>query len=254
MRRILFMAFLSVVMLCLESNILFAQPTKEAEGILTTGEAKVWIEPDRARVYLGIETMDTNINAARDTNAEKIKGVIDALKLLKIENMLIKAPNYNVFLVKEPEYDATRSGRLPKLIGYKVVQDFTVLLQNKDAQLLSKQAAQVIDTALNSGVNIIQNIEFFKEDYSADRREALKLAVKNAMENAKAIAETAGVSIKGYRTITSATSYSMHTQYNYQQSQMFRVAAASDVGGVETTLAAGKIAVTASVTIRCDIQ
>lgn len=249
-------AFLALLIACPKVNVSYAQAVKEdSRGIFTSGQAKVWIEPDRARVYLGIETMDADIGIARNTNAEKIKAVLEALKSLKIEGMLIKAPSYNVSLVKEPSYDTARMGRLPKIIGYKVLQYFTVLLQNKDASALSKGAGQVVDTALNSGVNIIQDIEFFKEDDSADKREAIKLALRNAMDNAKTIAETAGVSIKSYSAISSATAYWI-PQYFNPQSQMMRSSEVGDFSGgsAATMLAAGKISVSANASIKCEIE
>lgn len=184
-----------------------AQEVKQEEKkIITSGDAKIWIEPDRARIFLGIETLSKTVDEARQENATKIKKVMEALAL-NIKGMLIKAPSYNVSLVKEPQYYATKAGRLPRIIGYKVRQDFTVLLKNKDPLILSKDAGQVIDTALNNGVNIIQRVNFFKEDDSKDKRNVMSLAVKDAISNAKTIADAAGVSIKDYTLINSYTGY-----------------------------------------------
>ena len=229
-----------------------AQEEKEEKGKITTsGEAKVWIDPDRARVFLGIETMRETVGLARDENANKIKEVMKALKTLKIKHMLIKAPSYNVSLVKESERHATKSGRLPQIIGYKVRQEFTVLLQNKDTLNLSKNAARVIDTALDNGVNIIQKVLFFKEDDSQDRRSTLELAVKDAISNAKAIAKTAGVSIKDYSQITSTIQY-WQPRSGYMR-QAFTVGEAG-APGVPTTLVAGKISIACKVTLHCLIE
>ncbi|MFH1656030.1 MAG: SIMPL domain-containing protein [Candidatus Omnitrophota bacterium] len=218
--------------------------------ISTRGEARIWINPDSARVFLGIETMSQNISAARDENARNIKKVMDALKSLKIKDMKTKAPSYNVSLVKEKEYDATRQGRLPNIIGYKVTQNFTVLLKNDDPKVLSNDAASVIDTALNNGVNIISEVMFFKQDDSDGKREALKLAVQNAISNAEAIATTAGVSIKDYTTISSSTSYMSPRS---QMRQMMNVE--SDMGGgADTTLVAGQIAINVNVSLSCSIE
>ncbi|MDP2939540.1 MAG: SIMPL domain-containing protein [Candidatus Omnitrophota bacterium] len=224
---------------------------QDVREISTTGEAKVWIEPDRARVYLGVETMRETIDLGREENAATIKEIIEALKSLNIKGMLIKAPNYNVSLVKEPEHDATRQGRLPKIIGYKVMQYFTVLLQSNDAIILSKDAGLVIDTALNNGVNIIENIEFFKEDDSADKRNALTLAVKAAISNAEIIAKTSGVAIKAYTMIGSNLEYSRPV---YSQMQQFVPSMARGEADTSTTLIAGRIAITVNVSLRCSIE
>jgi len=223
---------------------------QEEKKIITSGEAKVWIDPDRARIFLGVETLRKTVDTAREENALKIKKVVRALERLNIEGMVIKAPSYNVSLVKEPEYTATKEGRLPKIIGYKVRQDFTVLLKNKDPLILSRDSGRVIDTALKNGVNIIQAVHFFKENDSEDKRRAIKLAVKDAISNARTIAEVAGVSIKNYTLISSVTQYWQPPR----MVQMRQTFAPGEAEGIGTTLIAGKIAITSRVQLHCTIE
>ncbi|MFA5059212.1 MAG: SIMPL domain-containing protein [Candidatus Omnitrophota bacterium] len=244
--------FLVLFLVCVPSASA-QEISKDNKVISTTGEAKVWIDPDKARVYLGVETMNVSVGVAREENAQKVKSVIDALKGLAIEGMLIKAPDYRVMIIKEEEYNATRQGRLPNVVGYKVVQDFTVLLSQKDQNVLSKNASLVVDTALNSGVTIIDQIEFFKEDDSEDKRRVLSLAVKDAIVNAQTIADAAKVSIKGYNTISSETRYAM--PYQMRNANMMQRSSMDDVSSATgTTLLAGKIAVTSTVRIQCQLE
>jgi len=225
-----------------------AQEIKQEKKVITTaGEATVWVNPDRARIFLGIETLQETIDAAHKENAAKMKKAVAALKALKIKEMLIKAPGYNVSLVKEPTYEAAKAGRLPKIIGYKVTQNFTVLLKNKDPLILSKNASYVIDTALRNGVNIIEKVVFFKEDDSQERRKALKLAVKDAISNAKAIAEAAGVSVKSYTLISTSTYYWQPPQI----AQMTQAFTPQEAGRATTTLIAGKIPIFCKVQLHC---
>lgn len=226
---------------------------EEQQGISVDGSAKIWIEPNRARVFLGIETMANDVETARNDNAANIKKVMDALKALNIKGMLVKAPSYNVSLVKEPEYDATRSGRLPKIIGYKVKQDFTVLVSNDDVLKLSKDSARVIDTALDNGVNIITEVIFFKEDDSSDKRDALTLAVKDAISNAKVIAAAAGVSIKDITLINSSIGY-WSAPISRNSLQMTQAAGFEDASGIPTAIVAGKISVNANARLQCSIK
>lgn len=244
--------FLVMCALCFVHSSLVAagESLEEKQTISTQGEAKIWIEPDRARLFFGIETMAQTMEAARDQNAVKIQKVMKVLEALKIKDMLIKAPSYNVSLVKEKEYNATKQGRLPKIIGYKVVQNFTVLLKGKDTLKLSKNASLVIDAALSKGVNIVENVQFFKENDSEDRRKVLELAVQDAILNAKTIAKSAGLSIKKYIMINSTTRYWEPRRF----SQMHQSLSAEAVGGVPTTLVAGKVAISANVQIRCLVE
>lgn len=223
---------------------------QEEKKIITSGEAKVWIDPDRVRIFLGVETLGKTVDTAREENALKIKKVMRALERLNIEGMVIKAPSYNVSLIKEPEYRAAKEGRLPKIVGYKVRQDFTVLLKDKDPLILSRDSGRVIDTALKNGVNIIQAVHFFKENDSEDRRRAVRLAVKEAIFNARTIAEVAGVSIKNYTLISSVTQYWSPPRLV----QMRQAFAPEEAEGVGTTLVAGKIAITSKVQLHCTIE
>ena len=60
-----------------------AQEVKQEEKkIITSGDAKIWIEPDRARIFLGIETLSKTVDEARQENATKIKKVMEALRLI----------------------------------------------------------------------------------------------------------------------------------------------------------------------------
>lgn len=219
--------------------------------ISTQGQSRIWIIPDKARVFLGIETLDQSISGARDINAMKIKKVINALESLRIKGMLMKAPSYSVSIEKEDQYQAKKQKRLPEIIGYKVKQDFTVLLSDKDPTALAKNAAKIIDTALESGVNIIQQITFFKEDESKDKQKAISLAVENAIANAETIAKSAKVEITKYNTINTSTGY--YQQPRMMQNMQFSEVM-SDARATPTTLAAGKIAIDANVTLSCSIE
>jgi uncharacterized protein YggE len=242
---------LAIILFSSFSFLAFSQQEKKdiLRFISTNGTAKVWVEPDRARVFLGVETMAENVSLAREENATKIKNVIDALEALRIKGMLIKAPSYNVQLVKEREYDASKAGRLPKVLGYKVTQNFTVLLQDNDIARLSKNAALVLDTALDKGVNLVQDIMFFKEDDSKERRKALDLAVKDAIDNAKAIAQTAVVSIKKYTMINSSINI-----WFPRHNQMRQVMDLGEARGTPTTLVAGRVAVNSQAQLQCEIE
>lgn len=230
----------------------FAQECKDRNKIVTTGEAKIWVAPDKARIFLGIEVLNKTVDSAYEESKTKIEKILKALKDLNIKNLLIKIPNYNVSLVREPTYEATRAGRLPKLLGYKVTQEFTVLLENNDMLALSKDVSRVINTALKNGVNIIRKVQYFKEDDSKEKQKVLKLAVKNAISNAKVIAKAAGVSIKGYSLVDSYISY--WSPFEYSQTVMHQVAMPREVIGASTTLVAGKIKISCKVRLECLIE
>lgn len=222
------------------------------KSISANGSAKIWIAPDRARLFLGVQTLDTTIDGAREKNASTMNKIMKELKSLKIKEIFVQSPTYNVTLVEEPEDYALEQVRLPKIIGYKVTQRFTVLLKSDDISTLSKNASLVLDTALQNGVNIIEHdIMFFKEDITQEKEEVLRLAIKDAISRAKVIAETAGMKIKEYSRIDTGFYYG--DRYP-QFSQVTQVASPVSSEGTASTVIAAKIPVEASVSLNCIIE
>lgn len=223
--------------------------TEPVKTISTEGSAKIWISPDRARLYLGVETQDKTLEGARQRNAETINRIMSRLQSLEIQDMHVQSPAYNVALVKEDEHVAKKELRLPAILGYKITQQFTVLIKNEDMSALSANAGLVLDTALQSGVNIIdQNIMFFKEDVSREKEEVLKLALKDAISRAKVIADTAGMTIKEYSSINSGFFFGPRRSVYSQVSQSLSPAFSEDTA---SSVMAAKIPVEASVSLTC---
>jgi uncharacterized protein YggE len=224
-------------------------PTK---SIYTDGGAKVWVAPDRARLFLGVETQDEALEGARQGNAATISRIMGALEDLNIEDLSVQSPAYKVALIKEDSDVARQQMRIPKIIGYRVTQEFTVLLKNDDMEALSRDAGLVLDAALISGVNIIdEDILFFKEDISSAKEEALKLAVEDAMARAEAIAATAHAKIKTYSTIRSGFSVGSDYDRYAQVAQVSTPMAAEDAA---STIVAAKVPVRAGVALSCILR
>ncbi|MBD3246712.1 MAG: DUF541 domain-containing protein [Candidatus Omnitrophica bacterium] len=223
----------------------------ENRRIETGGTAKVWVTPDSARLFLGIESLHADAGKAREENAVRMQKLLSALKNLRIKDIRVKAPSYQVELVKEREYDAVREGRVPRIIGYRIVQEFTVRIQDRDPDRLSQNAAKILDTALAHGVNLVRKVKFFKEDDTSQRREAVKLAVQDAMKTAQVMARAAGVRIKEYVTITTGVRYFSPPQPLMTQ----RVDVAAAAGPqTSSTLSAGRIVLSAQARISCEIK
>ena len=222
------------------------------KSIDTDGNAKIWITPNRARLFLGVETLEKTIDRARQKNAATINKIMKKLKSLKLKDIYVQSPTYNVIFVKENEHNAKKQFRLPIILGYKVTQKFTVLLKNDKIATLSKNASLVLDTALENGVNIIrQDVMFFKEDISREKEKVLKLAIKDAISRAKVIAETAGMTIRAYTAIRSRFSLgSRHDRY----SQVSQIASPVSSESTASTLIAAKIPVEASVFLKCVLK
>jgi len=109
--------------------------------------------------------------------------------------------------------------------------------------------SKVINTALKNGVNIINKVEYFKEDDSKEREKALKLAVKNAITNAKIIAKTAKVSIKGYSLIRTH-----YISYYWGVPQAFQAITPREMVESSTIFAPGKIKIACEAYLECLVE
>lgn len=217
---------------------------KEPRTINTSGSATVRVKPDSARVFFGVQTLDATIKEARTQNAAKVKKVMDAVQALRIPNLKMKTSDVSVELVQSH----VSSDKLPQVLGYRVTNSFTVLVNDKEVEKLNANAGKVLDTALENGANIIQHIAFFKQDNIEAKREALAKAVQEAEANAKAIAGGARVTIKDTIALNGQPQYDYY--YGNRMQNAAQVAFGGEGGG-DTPLVAGDLEITCTVSVTC---
>ncbi len=211
---------------------------KEPRTISTSGSATIQVAPDSARVFFGVQTIAPTIKAARTDNAAKVKKVMDALNALKIADLKMKSSDVQVEML----YSHPQGNQLPQVTGFRITHTFTVLVQNSDVEKLSKTASAVLDTALENGVTMVQQITFFKKDLTDIRRQAMEKAVREAVANAQALVSGVSGSLTGTIAISGAPEYA----YRGQQFDNVQSAAITD-----TPLVAGNLNVTCNVNVTC---
>jgi uncharacterized protein YggE len=152
-----------------------------------TGEARV--TPDRAQIFLGVQTRAATAAQAGADNARKTRAVIDAVKGRGIPAEQIATSEYNLY----PEYDHREQPRegpqTPRVIGYVANNTVRVEVRRLD------QVGAIIDAALAAGANMVNTIQFFASNVDAARRAALAEAVARARGDAEALAKAAGGSL-----------------------------------------------------------
>lgn len=220
-----------------------AADSKEKRTIHTSGAATLKVKPDSARVFFGVQSVAPTIKEAREDNNHRVKAVMDALIALQIPDLKAKTTNVRVDLL---QVDHNRT-ELPRLIGYRITNTFSVLVKNGDPDKLAAQASKVLDTALEKGANEVQQIVFFKEDDQEIRRQALTKAVGDALANAKALAQ--GGNVQVHETIQ----INGEPQFAYYPDQMVRNAMVQGGFGGEggTAIALGDLEITCRVSITC---
>jgi uncharacterized protein YggE len=222
-----------------------ADQAKDKRTISTSGAATLKVKPDAARVYFGVQTAAKTIQEARKENSNRSRKVIDALRALNIPDLKMKTADINVQVVYERQHDELH---LPKILGYQVTNSFTALVKDKDSIQLGANASRVLDTALENGANLVQQIVAFREDEAEIRREGLSKAVEAALANANAIAAGAKVKIKDTFTLQG------QPEYTYGQGQCGltnRIVVAGDGAAGDTPVIVGDLEVTIRVSVTC---
>ena len=167
------------------------QPTAGWQGpdIITSATGEARVTPDRAQIFVGVQTRAATAAQAGADNARKTRAVIDAVKARGIPAELISTSEYTLY----PEYDHGRppeaEARGPRIIGYIANNNVRVEVRRID------QVGAIIDAALAAGANMGKMIQFMASNVDAARRDALAEAVSRARGDAEALARAAGGSL-----------------------------------------------------------
>jgi uncharacterized protein YggE len=169
------------------------QPTPPAGGsqgpeIITSGTGEARVTPDRAQIFMGVQTRAATAAQAGTDNARKTRAVIDAVKARGIPAEQIATSDYNLY----PEYDhrEPREGpQTPRVIGYVATNSVRIEVRKLD------QVGSIIDAGLAAGANMVNTIQFFASNVDLARRTAMAEAVGRARGDAEALARAAGGSL-----------------------------------------------------------
>lgn len=161
----------------------------DVPGISTQATGTVTGTPDTVTVVLAVQTQAPDANTALSDNAEKANAVIGRLTDHGIAHEDIQTSNLSVHAQHGPDNTVT---------GYQVTNQVTATVHD-----VSKAGA-LIDAAAGAAGDAIrvQNVSFSIADDSDLRAQARKDAVEQAQDQAKQIADAAGVHLGDIRSIT----------------------------------------------------
>ena len=104
----------------------------------------------------------------------------------------IQTTNFNV----QPLYEERKDGRAPKIVGYQVTNSVRITVRDVG------KLGQILDRVVTLGATDVNAIEFGVAEPEALKDEARKLAMRNAIANAKLYAEAAGAKLGKVLTIS----------------------------------------------------
>jgi uncharacterized protein len=150
--------------------------------IVTTGTGEARIAPDRATIFVGVQSRGPTAAAASADNARRQRAIIDTLRSLGLGSDQLSTMNYNV----SPEIQYSQNNQPPKVTGYSVTNTVRADVRRIE------DVARMIDASLAKGANEISGLQFFSSKSDSVRRSALSVAVANARADAEALARAAG--------------------------------------------------------------
>lgn len=238
-----------VAFLLLAVSLGYAQ-VHESSTIDITGDAAINVAPDRVRINYGVETRNKTLDTAITQNDAIVRRVIAAARDFHIDEGDIQTENIHV----EMAYDS-HDGTVVDY--YQVTKGVQVFLRD-----VSKFET-LLTAVLRAGANHIYDVEFSTSELRKFRDQARALAVKAAIEKANDLAAAAGLKVAGKPVGLSSYSYGGGSWYSaccgnrygsqWSQNVVQNVGGGGGIGS-EGTVALGKIAVTASVTMRFRVE
>jgi len=190
----------------------------EQKLVSVQGEGVINVSPDIAYVTLGVETTNKEVFVAQKENKGKMNAIMDELKRLGIPEKNIQTQDYNIF----PDYQWEKERQT--LIGFRVINKVRVKITKID------DTGKILDAVTAKGANTIDSISFTVSDANKAYQDALKLALKNAEEKAKAMVAQFGYSIVTPVTIIEGSQTSIVRELDNR----IAVAEAADVTPIST--------------------
>jgi uncharacterized protein len=239
-----------ILPIVLLSAVLCSAQLASPGGVSVSGDAQVNVVPDRVTILLGVETRNKSLDEASSQNDGLTRQVLAAARKLEVNSSDIQTDFIHVDLAYDHDDSVVVS-------YYQVTKEIQILLKD-----VSKFEA-LVSTVLHAGANHIYGIDFSTSELRKYRDQARALATRAAIDKANDLAAAAGMKVTGKPTSLTTYSYGGGSSYRYCCGYRYSGGMAQNVvqnqmntgdSGAESTVALGKIAVYASVTMTFQMQ
>lgn len=153
--------------------------------VTVSGEGQLLARPDIARISSGVVSEAESAKEALSANSAVMDGLLAGLKAAGIASEDIKTTSFDV----APRYQHNRDGSVPRMEGYRVSNDVTVIVRDL------ARLGPLLDQLVKLGANRIGGLSFDIDKIEALQNEARKKAVANARQRAELYATAAGARI-----------------------------------------------------------
>ncbi|MFG1296578.1 SIMPL domain-containing protein [Xanthobacter variabilis] len=161
-----------------------AAPAAFAASITVTGQAKVSAEPDSAIFSTGVVTSGKTAADAVSANSKAVTALIEAIKAAGVEARDIATSSFSL----QPQYASSNSAKeAPRVVGFEVRNSVRITV--RDLATLGP----LLDKMVEAGANQASGLAFTLSNRAKVEQDARVAAVKDAMEQAKVVADAAGL-------------------------------------------------------------
>ncbi|AMG65190.1 oxidative stress defense protein [Providencia stuartii] len=156
-----------------------ANPLPEGPHITTSGNAIIKASPDMATLNINVEVTEKDAAAAKTGVDKRVAEYFEFLKQNGIEKKDINAANVRT----QPKYEYDKESQKSSIVGYTAIRSVEVKVTKLE------QLNTLLDGALKAGLNEINSVQFGVNNPQQYRDEAREKAIKNAIEQANALAK-----------------------------------------------------------------
>lgn len=234
------MKMLKKIVVLLSMGLLLAFPVFANEAprtvVQVSGNSQKEIAPDVARINISINSVNANLENAKNENTLIVNRVLRNLNDQGVTNEQIKTNTYQV----DPIYNYEKD-RLPKLEGYRVTNSLEIRTSIEKVGIL-------VNEVTNAGANEINSIRFETENETDSKNEALQDAVADALKKAEVIAAALNKRVARI-TLVNESGVSYHPVM--MESRMLKSAS---MDGIVPNIPAGKVTVGATVQVTVELE
>ncbi|NQV09093.1 SIMPL domain-containing protein [Candidatus Woesearchaeota archaeon] len=204
---------LSLTAIILAAGSKSTSTTEVRNTLASSGNSELTVAPDKAELYLKIETLEDTAADSRNANAEITDDVIKTLKKKGVSADDIETSRFDLY--KKEIWN--RNTNLMDFQGYQLTHVLKVTTEKLD------NVGSLIDTAVDAGANGIERVSYglTKDKEKEVRSEALVKASELAEEKAETLAASLKVRLISIATVTESSFY--YSPYEYYPKAMAEV-------------------------------
>ena len=133
-----------------------ASQNKDGATLQVSGQAQLSVPADRVKISFAVETEAPNAQDAVRENAERMEGVMAALRGSGVEGLEIETFGYNLF--PDYRYPPRAEGQVREIAGYRAQNNIRVTVPEVES------AGEILDAATAAGANRVQSLQFEASD------------------------------------------------------------------------------------------